>query len=77
MQNLEVDSKFEKIYENLKTEIGNLDELKRQVDLDREKLKSEIDDLADGFIQQLQSYEKKFEAEYKTEMIWSKHRNSN
>ena len=69
MQNLEVDSKFEKIYENLKTEIGNLDELKRQVDLDREKLKSEIDDLADGFIQQLQSYEKKFEAEYRTEMI--------
>ena len=83
LQYLEVDSKFKKIYENLKTEIGNLEkilkdpeniiyeeisELKRQVDLDREKLKSEIDDLADGLIQQLESYEKRFKAEYKTEI---------
>ena len=83
LQNLEVDSKFKKIYENLKAEIGNLEnilkdpeniiyeeisELKRQVDLDREKLKSEIDDLADGLIQQLESYEKRFKAEYKTEI---------
>ena len=65
---------------NLKIEINNLEtvindpesyiyeelnELKRQVDLDREKLKSEIDDLADGLIQQLESYGKKFKAEYK------------
>ena len=83
LHKFEVDSKFKKIYENLKTDIGNLEkilkdpeniiyeeinELKRQVDLDREKLKSEIDSLANGLIQQLESYEKKFKAEYKTEI---------
>ena len=80
LHKFEVDSKFKKIYENLKTEIGNLEkilkdpeniiyeeinELKRQVDLDRENLKGEIDSLADGIIQQLESYETRFKAEYK------------
>ena len=81
LQNLEVDSKFKKVYENLKAEIANLEkilkdpeniiyeeiaELKRQVDLDRERLKSEIDELANDIIQQLESYETRFKAEYKT-----------
>ena len=81
LHKFEVDSKFKTIYENLKTKITNLEnilkdpeyiiyeeiaELKRQVDLDREKSKMEIDSLADGFIQQLESYESRFKAEYKT-----------
>ena len=80
LHNFEVDPKFKIIFDNLKTEIHNLEavlkdpeniiyeeiaELKRQVDLDREKLKSQIDTLADELIQQLESYGKKFKAEYK------------
>ena len=45
-----------------------ISELKRQVDLDRESLKIQIDTLADGLIKQLESYEKRFKAEYKTEI---------
>ena len=66
---------YEKTLNNFKMEIRNLqtilkdpenfiyeeiNELKRQVDLDREKPKGEIDELADDLIQQLESYEKKF-----------------
>lgn len=40
-------------------------ELKRQVDLDREISKSQIDELADELIQKLESLEKKLRAEYK------------
>ena len=72
---------YETVLNNLQTEIGNLEaivkdpeyhifeeisELKRQVDLDRERLKSEIDSLADGLIKQLESYEQQFKTEYKT-----------
>ena len=72
---------YEEVLNNLKMEIGNLEaivkdpenhifeeisELKRQVDLDRERLKSEIDSLADGLIKQLESYEQQFKTEYKT-----------
>ena len=39
--------------------------LNRQVDLDREKAKAEIDELADDLIQQLKTYEEKFKTEYK------------
>ena len=42
-----------------------ISELKRQVDLDRERLKYEIDEQADGLIRQMESYEKRFKAEYK------------
>ena len=81
MHKFEIDPKFRKVYESLKTEIANLEkilkdpeniiyeeiaELKRQVDLDRERSKSEIDSLADDFIQQLETYETRFKAEYKT-----------
>lgn len=72
---------YEEVLNNLKTEIGNLEaivkdpenyiyeeisELKRQVDLDREKIKSEIDDLADDIIEKLESYEQRFKAEFKS-----------
>ena len=77
----ELDPKYELIFNNMKREIQNLEkvlkdpenfiyeeinELKRQVDLDRENLKSEIDELADDLIQQLESHEKQFKADYKT-----------
>ena len=80
MHKFEIDPKFRKVYESLKTEIANLEkilkdpenviyeeisELKRQVDLDREQLKSQVDKLANDIIQQLESYEAKFKAEYK------------
>ena len=60
---------------NFKTEIRNLErilnepesfikekisQLKWEVDLDREKAKSEIDRLSDNMIQQLETYEKQF-----------------
>ena len=72
--------KYENSLKSLKTEIENLEtilkdpenyifeeisELKRQVDLDRERLKNEIDDSANDLIKQLESYEKKFMAEFK------------
>jgi vacuolar-type H+-ATPase subunit I/STV1 len=83
LHKFEVGPKFKTIYENFKTQIENLEnilqdpeniifkeinELKMQVNLDRIKLKSEIDSLADGLIQQLESYETRFKAEYKTEI---------
>jgi hypothetical protein len=40
-------------------------EIKRQVNLDREKLKSQIDDLADELIQKLEFYELKLKTEIK------------
>ena len=78
---LDVNSKFKNILDNLKTEIHNLEdvlndpdsfiykeisELKRKVDLDRENLKSEIDRLSNGLIQQLESFDNRFKTEYKT-----------
>ena len=86
----EIDPKYEKIFESFKTEIENLEtvlndpdnviyeqinELKRQVDLNREDLKSHIDALADNLIQQLESYGNQFRAEYKTN-VDMKHYNS-
>ena len=75
--------KYETVVNNFKTEIRNLEailnepenfiyeeinELKRQVDLDREKTKSEVDRLADDFIQQLERFEKQFKTEYKSKV---------
>ena len=80
LHKLEIDSEYKVVLNNLKKDIGNLEtilkdpenviyeeisELKRQVDLDRERLKAQIDTLAGGMIQQLESYEKKFKTEYK------------
>jgi DNA repair exonuclease SbcCD ATPase subunit len=80
MHKFEVDPRFKKVYESLKTTIEQLEsilkdpeniiyeemsELKRQVDLDREKLKIQVDALANDIIQQLESYEAKFRADYK------------
>jgi chromosome segregation ATPase len=68
------------LLKNLKNEAKNLEtvlkdpenfiyeqmsELKRQVDLDRENLKSQIDALAEDFIHQLNAYEATFKSEYK------------
>lgn len=80
MHKFEIEPRFKKAYESLKTEIQKFEyilkdpeniiyeeisELKRQVDLDREKLKVQVDALANDLIQQLDSYEAKFKADYK------------
>jgi hypothetical protein len=90
LHKFQIDSKHRETLEKLKKEIQNLEEilknpknmihdeiceLKRQVDLDRDKLKSEIDKSADGIVQQLDSYEKKFKKEFKF-YIDSKYYNS-
>ena len=81
LHKFKLDPKYKITRDNLKMEIESLEaivqdpeniiyeeirELKRQVDLDRESLKHEIDTQADGLIQQLESYEKRFKAEYKS-----------
>ena len=78
-----IDPKYERVLNNFKKEILNFEtilnepenfiyeefnELKRQVDLDREKSKNEIDRLADGLIEQLEAFEKQFKTEYKTKV---------
>jgi hypothetical protein len=83
-----LDPKYEITRDKLLIEIENLEkilkdpeniiyeeisELKRQVDLDRESLKNEIYTLADGLIQQLESYEKRFKAEYKEKIDLAKY----
>ena len=81
LHKFKINPKYEKTLNNLKIEIEKMalllkdpehfifeefSELKRQVDLDRENLKMEIDELADCLIQQLESYEKRFKTEYKS-----------
>jgi hypothetical protein len=81
--------KYERILSNLKMEILNLDvilkdpehfiyeqisEFKRQVDLDKENLKSQIDRLADDLIGRLEAYEKQFRAEYKSNVDLEQYR---
>lgn len=81
LQNFQIDSKYREIFENIKKEFQELEtntketaiyeeinDLKMQVDLDREKLKAEIDKQADDLFQQLESYEKRFKAEYKSKI---------
>lgn len=80
LHKFEIDPKFEKTLNKLKKEILDLEktlkdpdsviyeqisELKRQVDLDRETSKSQIDELADDLIKKLESYEKQFREDYK------------
>lgn len=77
----QIDSKYKDTLEGFKNEIKKLEtvlkdpenliyeeisELKRQVDLDREMVKSKIDDLADGMIKKLEYYEGKLKAECKS-----------
>ena len=86
LHEFKLNPKFETTMNNLKKEIANLEkilkdpenyifeeisELKRQVDLDREELKSQIDDLADDLIKQLDANEKRFKAEYKADIDFS------
>ena len=80
LHELELDSNYKGIFNKFKVEIENLEtllkgpdnfvyeeihELKRLVDLDREKNKSQIDELANGLIEQLEEYEAKFKSDYK------------
>jgi hypothetical protein len=77
----EIDSKYQETFNNLEKELETIEhilidpeqviheeinELKRQVDFEREKLKSRIDEHANDLIKQLESYEAKFKTEYKT-----------
>jgi hypothetical protein len=79
LQEFELNPKYEKILNNLKAEILNMEtilkdpenyiyeemaELKRQVDLDRERLKFQIDLLANDLIGKLEAYETMFKVEY-------------
>ena len=79
MHKIELDPKYVKLLNEFKMEIEKLitllndpenyiyaeiNETKRKVDSDRESLKSEIDKLADGMINQLESHGNQFKAEY-------------
>ena len=79
LHKFKMDPKYKTALHNLNKEIERLEvilkdpesiifeeisELKRQVDLDRESLKMEIDYQADGLIQELESYEKIFKTKY-------------
>ena len=83
LQEFKINPIYEEVLNNLKTEIGNLEaivndpenyifeeinEHKRQVDLDRESFKYKIDILADGLIQELELYKERFRTEYKTKI---------
>jgi len=53
---------FQKHPENLVYE--EISEFKKRVDLEKERLKSQIDTIVNDFMQDLESYEKKFTTEY-------------
>lgn len=90
LHKFEIDSKYKSTLNNFETEIRNLEailnepenyiyeeisDLKRQVDLDRERLKGQIDNLADNLIQNLELYEKKFKIEIKSKVDLDKFKN--
>jgi hypothetical protein len=66
--------KFKKEIDNLESTLKDpenyifeeIQEIKRQIDLDRERSKVQIDELADGFIKKLEELEQKFKSEYKS-----------
>ena len=81
LHEFKLNPKYVKTLNDLEVEIKNLEsilkepqnyiyeeinELKRKVDLNREELKSQIDKLADDFIERLKSYETWFKSEYKS-----------
>ena len=81
LHKFEIDSEHKLILSSFKKEIANLEalirdpenviyekigELKLKVDLEREEKKNEIDKLADGLIQQLETLENNFKAGCKT-----------
>ena len=88
LHKFKMDPKYKTALYNLNKEIESLEfilkdpeniifeqisELKRQVDLDRESFKMEIDTQADGLIQQLESYAKRFKAELKVNVDFEKY----
>jgi chromosome segregation ATPase len=77
LNNLEVDIKnLESILKEPQSYIyEEINELKRKVDLNREELKSQIDKLADGFIEQLKSYETRFKSEYESNVDFDYYNN--
>ena len=88
LHNFPINQEFVETLENLKVQIGNLEqdlkngvlnscfnkiesqisELKRKVNLDKNKLKKQTDKLANKLIQQLELYEKKFKTNYKSKI---------
>jgi hypothetical protein len=81
LHKFEINSEHKLILGSFKKEIANLEalirdpenviyekigELKLKVDIEREEMKIEIDKLAVGLIQQLETFENNFKAEYKT-----------
>ena len=81
LHQFKINPKYEQTLNNFKKEIGNLEtilkdpehfifeeinELKRQVDLDRERLKIEIDKLTADLIHKLETYGKKFKTDYRS-----------
>ena len=77
-----IDSKYQETFDNLEKEIETIEqilkdpepaidkeinELKKQVDLEREALKSKIDERANDLIQQLESISNRIKTEYKTD----------
>jgi len=86
LHGFELDPIYEQTLNNFKIEIEKMSsllkdpenfiyeeisELKRQVDLDREQLKNQIDELADDLIKQLDSYEKMLRTDYKSNIDFS------
>ena len=78
LHEFKLDQKYENLVDSMKTEIRNLEtivrdpqnciyekisELKRKVDQDRETLKSEIDNIADGLMKALESCEAKLNSQ--------------
>ena len=67
-------NKFKKEIDNLESTLKDPENyifeeilnIKRKVNLDRERSKIQIDELADGFIEKLEEYEQKFKSEYKS-----------
>ena len=81
LHKFQINSNYKETLNKFKKEIANLEsilkdpdnviyeeihDIKRQVDLDRERSKVQIDELADGFIKKLEEYEQKFKSEYKS-----------
>ena len=81
LHKFELDSKYKVTLSIFKEEIDKLEailndpenyifeeihDIKRQVDLDREKSKVQIDELADSFIKKLEELEQNFKTEYKS-----------
>ena len=88
LHKFKLDPKYELTFNTLRKEIESLEtilknpdnyiheeinQLKKQVDFDRENIKSEIDNIANGLIQQLESHEQQFKTEYRASINLEKY----